>query len=47
MSRRPSDEEQNYLLARSMRRLCNGAFGNMSREEYEHRAVGTAGEGKR
>lgn len=30
-------------LSRSMRKLCNGAFGDMSTEDWNHRIPGTNG----
>lgn len=36
-------DEKDLELARNMRRYCNGAFGSMSDEEWDHRVVGTRG----
>lgn len=46
MKKRSTDEASERDLAKSMRKLCAGKFGSMGKDEYNHRALGTKGEGR-
>ena len=42
----PKSRHHDEKIARNMRILCHGAFGNMGKEEYNRRVVGTKGVAK-
>lgn len=37
------NERSEKEMARSMRKLCEGKFGNMGKDEWNHRIPGTKG----